>query len=93
MRFLQTNCTCIFTCRPNNSIILSMPSLVEAAPRLKRALRLAAPAAPARLFGAALEMEGRSAELSADLAAERAKTEKAISAFAALAERLDASAS
>jgi hypothetical protein len=32
----------------------------------------------------------RSAELGADLAAEKAKTDKAISAFAALAERLDA---
>ncbi len=34
--------------------------------------------------------EARSAELSADLAAERAKTEKAIEAFAGLADRLDA---
>jgi hypothetical protein len=34
--------------------------------------------------------EARSAELSVDLSAERAKTEKAIAAFSALAERLDA---
>ncbi len=34
--------------------------------------------------------EKQAAELGADLAAERAKTEKAIAAFAALAERLDA---
>jgi len=34
--------------------------------------------------------EARSAELCADLTAERAKTEKAIEAFSALAERLDA---
>ena len=33
--------------------------------------------------------EARSAELSADLEAERARTEKAIAAFAGLAERLD----
>jgi len=36
--------------------------------------------------------ETRSAELSADLAAERTKTEKAIAAFSALADRLDAPA-
>jgi hypothetical protein len=34
--------------------------------------------------------EARSTELSADLTAERAKSEKAISAFSALADRLDA---
>jgi hypothetical protein len=34
--------------------------------------------------------EARSAELSADLAAERARTDKAFAAFAALADRLDA---
>ena len=33
--------------------------------------------------------EARSAELSADLAAERARTEKAFAAFSALADRLD----
>ena len=35
-------------------------------------------------------VERQAAELGADLAAEKAKTEKAISAFAALAERIDA---
>ncbi len=34
--------------------------------------------------------EGRSVELSAGLAAERARTEKALAAFASLADRLDA---
>ncbi len=36
--------------------------------------------------------EARSAEISGDLAAERARTEKAIEAFASLADRLDAMA-
>jgi hypothetical protein len=49
-------------------------------------MREALAAARARATAA----EARGAELSADLTAERAKTEKAIAAFAALAERLDA---
>jgi hypothetical protein len=44
----------------------------------------------AQLAAAEARSEKQAAELGVDLAAERAKTEKAIAAFAALAERLDA---
>jgi hypothetical protein len=43
-----------------------------------------------QLAGAEARAEKQAAEHGADLAAERAKTEKAITAFSALAERLDA---
>jgi septal ring factor EnvC (AmiA/AmiB activator) len=43
-----------------------------------------------QLAAAEARAEKQTAELSADLTAEKAKTEKAIAAFAALAERLDA---
>ena len=53
---------------------------------LKARLRIEAD----RLAAAEARAEKQAAELGADLAAERAKTEKAIAAFRALADRLDA---
>jgi uncharacterized coiled-coil protein SlyX len=54
--------------------------------RLEAQLRIEAD----RLTAAEAQAEKRASELSSDLAAERAKTEKAIEAFSALADRLDA---
>jgi hypothetical protein len=51
---------------------------------------LPAEAAEARAERQAADFTARDAERSADLTAERAKTEKAIEAFSALADRLDA---